>query len=218
MDKNDYLQRFVGEYEGKSRQAKALELALDIRKFEIELYWKRTAYFWAFTAAAFAGYGAVQKDAEPSKAFFSVLLGCLGFVFSFAWFCINKGSKYWQSNWETHVDLLEDAVLGPLYKTIGERGGTSAKGRLAGVPGKLRRIASGPYAFSVSKINQILSLLITLMWIPLIWRSIPPIGWNLDLYGWIMSAIVACVVLVWLGRTDDVSSKYTLRQRAANLK
>ena len=31
-------------------------IALDIRKFEIDLYWKRAAYFWTFIAAAFGAY------------------------------------------------------------------------------------------------------------------------------------------------------------------
>ena len=39
--------------EGDSRAGRALAYALDIRKFEIELYWKRGTYFWAFIAAAF---------------------------------------------------------------------------------------------------------------------------------------------------------------------
>jgi hypothetical protein len=61
---------------------KALELALDIRKFEIDLYWKRATYFWAFITAAFAGYGLVQKLDEPEKTFLSVVFACLGLVFS----------------------------------------------------------------------------------------------------------------------------------------
>ncbi|TQP38712.1 hypothetical protein FLM09_19635 [Vibrio cholerae] len=32
----------------------ALDYALDIRKFEIELYWKRATYFWALIAVALA--------------------------------------------------------------------------------------------------------------------------------------------------------------------
>ena len=35
---------------------KALEIALDTRKFEIELYWKRTGYFVLFIGAIFVGY------------------------------------------------------------------------------------------------------------------------------------------------------------------
>ena len=35
---------------------KAFEIALDTRKFEIDLYWKRTAYFVLFIGAIFVGY------------------------------------------------------------------------------------------------------------------------------------------------------------------
>lgn len=44
----EYRQEFTKDAEApeKSVNLKALERALDIRKFEIELYWKRAAYFW----------------------------------------------------------------------------------------------------------------------------------------------------------------------------
>ena len=54
-NRNKYLGQFQrGELET------ALEHALDIRKFEIELYWKRAAYVWAFIAAARQLPGAVH--------------------------------------------------------------------------------------------------------------------------------------------------------------
>jgi hypothetical protein len=54
-----YLEDFGGE-----RQKQALKQALDIRKFEIDLYWKRAIYFWTLIAAAFAGYFALHKDGD----------------------------------------------------------------------------------------------------------------------------------------------------------
>ena len=54
---------------------KALERALDIRKFEIDLYWKRTVYFWTFIAATSASFVVVQTSSTTSiKADMSVLL------------------------------------------------------------------------------------------------------------------------------------------------
>ena len=52
----DFFKSFFGEkiesFEEDSRTHKMLHLALDkahdIRKFEIELYWKRATYFFAF--------------------------------------------------------------------------------------------------------------------------------------------------------------------------
>ena len=34
----------------------AIKIALETRKFEIELYWKRATYFWAFLVSAFGIY------------------------------------------------------------------------------------------------------------------------------------------------------------------
>lgn len=69
------------------------------------------------------------------------------------WYLANRGSKYWQKNWEEHVNFLEDISIGPLFKTV-----------LNPRNSKLHRI-SMEYPYSVSKINQILSLLVFFIWI-----------------------------------------------------
>ena len=66
-----------------------LDKALDIRKFEIDLYWRRATYFWAFIAATFAGYFAIfsaDKLSEVAKQEELFILSCIGLVFSFGWF------------------------------------------------------------------------------------------------------------------------------------
>jgi hypothetical protein len=139
-----------------SKKAKALSVALDIRKFEIELYWKRAAYFWIFTGAALAAH----LNALLSENNYEVLLltSCIGFVFAFAWYLVNRASKFWQANWEKHVDLLENAVHGPLYKII-----------IDTPPWwKLHKA----YPLSVSKINQLLSLFIVVIFIVLIMNTV----------------------------------------------
>lgn len=85
---------------------------------------------------------------------FQFLIICLGLVFSFAWYLVNKGSKFWQENWEKHIDMTEDSVIGPLYKTTISKESYSS----FWVPTKA-------YAASVSKINQILSLFVFLIWL-----------------------------------------------------
>lgn len=156
MNADEYKARFEepqplctqnDQKEADTRAGRALAYALDIRKFEIELYWKRATYFWAFIAAAFAGYALTYKaEHEP---WLSILFSALGLVFSFAWYLVNRGSKFWQSNWERHVDLLEDMTLGPLYKVVAVTEDNSA-GSLLTSPGQ----------FSVSKVNQILSVFV----------------------------------------------------------
>jgi hypothetical protein len=47
----DYSQeQYKKDFAGQKGQ-KALGYTLDIRKFEIGLYWKRATYFWAFIGA-----------------------------------------------------------------------------------------------------------------------------------------------------------------------
>jgi hypothetical protein len=115
---DDYKQSFgLGSPPDKAKAEAALELALDIRKFEIGLYWQRAAYFWALIAAAFAGYFAIlSADKLTDKEYLAYIVSCIGLIFTWAWFLVNRGSKYWQENWENHVDMLENDVVGPLYK------------------------------------------------------------------------------------------------------
>jgi hypothetical protein len=129
IQRDNYLHPFPGDI-----CKAALQEARENRRFEIELYWKRAGYFWLFISAAFAGYAALQ--AHQIIAF---LLACLGLIFSLAWYFVNRGSKYWQENWELHVDLLEDSFSGPVYKTIVQR----TESRFWEL--------SGPYPFSVSR-------------------------------------------------------------------
>lgn len=124
----------------------AFEKAWASRNFEIDLYWKRANYFWAFLVPAFAGYFALVNSSSYSNddGFNHIevyLVICIGFIISVAWALVNKGSKSWQRHWEVHVDLLENSITGPLYKTT--------------LPTK---------TFSVSKINEIISWFFSFVW------------------------------------------------------
>ncbi|HCM1204905.1 TPA: hypothetical protein N2883_004581, partial [Vibrio parahaemolyticus] len=153
MPQSDYSQsQYEADFLTEERNEKALNHALDIRKFEIELYWKRATYFWTFIGAIFAGFIAINASETVNKQDLSVVLSCLGVVFSFAWVCVNRGSKQWQENWEKHVDMLEDNVTGPLYKVVLKRRKPS------GVKDNLIHLATGPSPISVSKVNQLISL------------------------------------------------------------
>lgn len=122
-NKKDYLKLFPDDKETKSERMRYLALveAQEVRKFEIDLYWKRTAFFWAFITVVYTALFSVlckYVDCPTKYSFFipviSVLSG-LGFFFSVAWHLVNKGSKFWQKNWESHVSLLEENEIGPLY-------------------------------------------------------------------------------------------------------
>jgi len=125
---------------------KAFEQAWKIRNFEIDKFWQRSAYFWGFIALIFGGYIAVitEKSGTLSKEIYlDLYLILLGGIFSVAWLLVICGSKRWQDNWEAHIDYLEDAITGPLYKTV---------------------YYSGKKYFSVSKISFILAWVVIILW------------------------------------------------------
>lgn len=211
--------KLFSKYLGSSDKgvtAKALERALDIRKFEIDLYWKRASYFWTFIAATFAGFVAIQASGSASKTDLSVLLCNLGIVFSFGWLCVNRGSKFWQENWENHVDMLEDSIQGPLHKVVVSRAKPTK------LLDKVDLAITGPSPISVSKINQLISLFITTIWCTLLWHSLPPftldakINWH---YATITSlSVLSCLGFITLGRTysGDHLHKATIRDSRIN--
>ncbi|HLL70804.1 MAG TPA: hypothetical protein VK363_05190 [Pyrinomonadaceae bacterium] len=185
LDESEYEKAFPKD----GQRTKALEHALETRKFEIELYWKRATYFWTFIAAAFAAYGVIRASKDiAQREHLSVLVGVLGFVFSFAWQAVNRGSKYWQENWENHVAILEDNVIGPLYKTVSKRP------RATGINEKIRDILTGPREYSVSKVNQLVSLFVTFIWALLIWDALPPFDMKAPLDGFLVAVIAICIL------------------------
>lgn len=131
----------------------ALKEALETRRFEIENYWRRATYYWAFVAAIFAGYFILNTKGEGNNIEeMKILISGLGVIFSIAWWLNNKGSKYWQKNWEKHVDLLQKKYIGELYKIV-----LTDKG--------MRRLHPlDPFPYSVSRINQILSFIVLCIW------------------------------------------------------
>lgn len=176
----------------------ALKQALDIRKFEIDLYWKRATYFWTLIAATFAGYFAVlASEKMPDKNFNACVLACVGLIFSLAWYLSNRGSKYWQENWEYHVDMLEDQVTGPLYKTVLHR---------PKADGIFVRFFESPAPFSVSQINQWVSLFTIAVWLPLLANVLPvfdlsyPVSWKHFTIGVI--TVVAAIILMTRTRSN----------------
>lgn len=159
------------------RLKKALEQAYAARTFEIEMYWKRATYFWAFIAAAFVGYATFLSGEHP-RAFAALLMSQIGLTFSFAWQRANQGSKFWQENWENHVDLLEDGVTGPLYKTITRRP------RALSEESKWIDRKTGPLQVSVSKINGIVSRYVVFIWLQLTVAAVLAL-WSDEIHFWL---------------------------------
>jgi hypothetical protein len=145
----------------RQRDEKVLDVAIEIRKFEISLFWQRALFFWGFIAAAFVAYAAL-KDSDASLRF---SVGCFGMVCSVAWTLANRGSKYWQEAWEQKVAAAQGAVLGqPLFSKSEpvERKGTIWNAR----------------RFSVTKLTMALSDFSVCIWIFLAARVSPGVDWR----------------------------------------
>jgi len=149
----------VGEYRGCfTEPEKAFERAIEERRFEIELYWKRAAYFWTFIGAVFAGYFVLEKSQVKEGGLLSVFVACLGFLFSLGWYLANRGSKYWLELWQHQVELLEEHAMGPLYKC-----------RLA--RSEYKWCSLNAYPFSVTRINTLLAIIVCVAWAVLLLRT-----------------------------------------------
>ena len=149
--KNYYLENGIDELGNLTLEQykEALKTALDIRKFEIERYWIRAAYFWAFIAACFTAYGVTLYHEIRFLAF---MLSFLGMMASISFWLVTKGCKFWQQNWEMHVDALEYAFMGDLYKTVLIASDVS------------RFSISKAWPISVSKVNQYMAFMLIIFW------------------------------------------------------
>ena len=157
----------------------ALDRAHELRKFEIENYWKRATYFWSFQVIAFAVLGLFFKDGKPPENFAIIQIpAALGAVSALVAYLSAKGSKFWQENWEAHVDMLEEATEGRLTQTIW---------------------SDGKRSNSVSRLNQEFMRLLMLGWSMLmVAASFPELRTMLEGLPPSFRMIALLVTMVWL--------------------
>jgi hypothetical protein len=165
VSRKDYIASFEG------REKRAFACAMEARRFEIQMYWTRTAYFWTLSAAALTGFFISFNKVDKLYTF---VISCIGFILSLGWALANKGSKYWHENWENHVQMLEDSVVGPLHKTLLYRQDEARRLRFDFVS----QVLTGPSGFSVSKINSIFSWFFVMIWVFLGYTILPMSGFG----------------------------------------
>lgn len=95
--------------EGKLTNYEAYKISIETRNFEIDLYWKRSLFFWGFIATAALGYGSSLLAEKPNHNL-ALLIACFGFICSLCWSLVNRGSKYWQEHWEKQVTVFEEHI------------------------------------------------------------------------------------------------------------
>ena len=135
---NAIIERYIELFLGKgaesplsehdlSRLRAALNRAYTVRDFEIQMYWTRSAYFWGLQVAFFATAGLIiqgilgRNELNSQLVSFGALsafaISVLGLTSSYIWRLMLDGAKFWQDNWERHIDVLESILIGPLYRT-----------------------------------------------------------------------------------------------------
>jgi hypothetical protein len=226
INEEKYEKDFGIQPENEEKLKAALEKALDNRKFEIELYWKRATYFWTLIATTFAGYFVILGAQNlGDKKFLAFIIACVGFLFTFAWFQVNRGSKQWQENWENHVYMLEDQVTGPLYKTILRR--PSEDERASGderppLDVFFERHVTGPNEISVSKTNQIVNLFVLCIWLALAYITLDVVGFEYPLSVKHVAigcmTLFFCVLIVWKGKTYSGDHTHIACQRTTQIR
>jgi hypothetical protein len=172
----------------------AYNKAWEIRNFEITTLWTRVAYFWGLIAAIFAGYIAVMAGEHNQKALaihLDLYLILLGFLFSVAWLLVIKGSKRWQDNWEAHIDMLEDYISGPLYKTI---------------------YCTNKTFFSVTGVNELLAVVVIGVWIMLFAQYLSKNEFDCYTVLSLTLTIIVLLVLLFNKRTSGSGYKTEIRE------
>lgn len=141
--------------ETKKKLEALLKKSWEIRDFEIELFWKRATYFSVIVGALLVAFYNTQDCKNCNNLAnidYKLIISFLGCVSSFVWWLSNRGSKFWQENWEKHIDLLENEINnGDIYRLVlGKRNN----------------------AFSVSKLNIYFSFVVFIAWITLYYSLI----------------------------------------------
>ena len=183
---------------------KKYEVALATRNFEIELFWKRFLFFWGFIASSFVGYATIVTD-KPSLA---VVIACFGFVCSVAWSLVNRGSKYWQENWETIVANIEDDVTGSLFKERQEQ--------------KNKAVWLSSRKFSVSKVTIALSDFTVVIWFALMCYHLlrilptpPYLTSDLLIISAVIFSVIYSIIMAVAGRSTDAKTHNKSLHRTA---
>lgn len=182
-----------------SRLQEAYNKAHDIRKFEIDLYWKRAAYFWVFEALLFVAYGSClqsickQEAITPYIQFGLPLLAGGGIILTILWISSMLGSKFWQKNWELHIDQLENAISGHLHKTVCFKSG----GNMCYYSTDDKTSANNH--FSVSNINLCVGLLVMCSWLMMFFIALVVLSNEYPNHYWVLSLYLIVLFLLIYG-------------------
>lgn len=156
---NEYIKKILNDSNKEyltngdfDKLREAYNKAHDIRKFEIDLYWKRTSYLWTLIAALItvsgvllASYYRLPDGSLDKKILLWLVAGVasLGVITTVISSKILESGEYWQKNWEYHVNVLEPLFSGSLYGTL---------------------LNSKEQRYSISKLNHAIYIMLLTTW------------------------------------------------------
>ncbi|MCW3110688.1 MAG: hypothetical protein JWQ09_5194 [Segetibacter sp.] len=147
------------------------EKAFELRKFEIENFWKRGWFFGALLIALSAGYFSLKPETQSG---YYIYVSFIVFLVCFAQCLMNRGSKYWQERWEYFTKQKEEK----LNLEITTHKPNSVKGFHIELGKKSENELTKAWRISVSKMTFLVWDLITLFWL-FVWLSDTKIGYAL---------------------------------------
>lgn len=148
----------------KERLEKALEVAVDNRKFEIDLLWRRSLVFWGFVAALSVSIGSV-RTISPNL---TIIMSAMGALFSFIWSLVNRASKSWQESWETKAKRIFESLYDnpDMYKRLKEENQEKVFPLLRPAEFSLSRLLMALSDYSVFFWIGLTAYLVSNKWIP----------------------------------------------------
>lgn len=196
--------------EEKKKLEGLLNLAIEQRKFSIELYWKRANYFWLFVAAIFVAYiRTLPKKDTPNYTemeWVNLIVCLVGVICSIGWYMTNRGSKYWQENWEAHIKCISKKLDCSIFETYMN-------------PQKTFKDVLSYYPYSFTKVNLILNMVFVLTWfLLLVFRSSSLLGIKLccccSTCNWILILLgLAFIVIVFAALMHRCSQSFVKKKQ-----
>jgi hypothetical protein len=175
-----------------------LTYAADVRKFEIDLFWKRSTFFWAFSTTALGAYGFANN--HPGLQFAA---GCFGLVCAVVWTLVNRGSKYWQEVWEKKVEAVQPGAIN--FDLFSKRTNPSVE----------QSWKWGAMHFSVSALATALSDFTIVLWFGLIVRASvlgPQIPIECaEFVLALVTTVYVAVVIAWCNRNEENRKRWLWR-------
>jgi hypothetical protein len=125
----------------------------EYHKMEIDMYWKRSTFYWTIIGAIFAGYFLISGSINDNTRL-KLLVESLGVIVSLSWYLVFRGSKFWDIHWINKIQEIKNNNLLDIVKEEKQS------------YGKIFNLFR-PFPFAITKINLILSFFILLVWVVL---------------------------------------------------